>query len=191
MLAYPPMVCGAPQVMEPRRAALAGLVMLALRRGLSSRRRLAAHASASASPGVAVGSALRVSAAWNVPPGLRLTPALVSFAPLLSLAASLARESVVEGLARAQLGELRAEKSRYWRRVTVVWCVFLPANGSIALWLAIWGTASAWAVYTGGIAYLLPGIVFAAECAYRQWHFHHDLGVPTNFLSRWVLPPRA
>lgn len=191
VLAYPPIVYGALQVMEPRRVALAGLVMPTLLGGLSSRTRRAAYASAFASPGVAVGSALLVSAAWNVPLGLPLTPALVSFALLLSFAASLAGESVVERLARAQLGELRVEKSRYCRRVTVVWCVFLLANGSIALWLAIWGTASAWTVYTGGIAYLLLGIVVAAEYAYRQWRFHRDLGAPTFFRSRWVLPPRA
>jgi len=65
------------------------------------------------------------------------------------------------------------------------------ANGSIALWLAVWGTARAWAVYTGAIAYLLMGILFAAEYTYRQWRFRRYLGAPTDVLFRWLFPPRA
>jgi uncharacterized membrane protein len=118
-------------------------------------------------------------------------PALVSLALLLSFAASLAGESVVERLARVQLGALGPEESRYCRRVTVVWCAFLLANGSIALWLAVWGTAGAWALYTGGIAYLLLGILFATEYTYRQWRFRRYLGAPTDVLFRWLFPPRT
>jgi uncharacterized membrane protein len=189
--AYPVIVYGALQVMEPRWLALAGLALLVLRTGLSSRERLAAYAGAFASPGAAVGAALLLSAVWNVPLGLRLMPALVSLALLLSFAASLAGESVVERLARVQLGALGPEESRYCRRVTVVWCAFLLANGSIALWLAVWGTAGAWALYTGGIAYLLLGILFATEYTYRQWRFRRYLGAPTDVLFRWLFPPRT
>ena len=190
-LAYPAIVYWALQVMEPRWPALVGLAFLAIRTGLSSRERLAAYASAFAAPTVAVGTALFVSALWNVPLGLRLTPALVSFALLLSFAASLAGESVVERIARAQVGDLSPQELRYCRRVTGVWCGFMLANGSIALWLAVWGTARAWAVYTGAIAYLLMGILFAAEYTYRQWRFRRYLGAPTDVLFRWLFPPRA
>jgi uncharacterized membrane protein len=189
--AYPVIVYGALQVMEPRWLALAGLALLVLRTALTSRERLAAYAGALSSPGAAVGAALLLSAVWNVPLGLRLTPALVSLALLLSFAASLAGESVVERLARVQLGALGPEESRYCRRVTVVWCAFLLANGSIALWLAVWGTAGAWALYTGGIAYLLLGILFATEYTYRQWRFRRYLGAPTDVLFRWLFPPRT
>lgn len=189
--AYPAIVYGALQVVEPRWLAMVGLALLALRTGLASRERLAAYAEVFASPGAAVGAALLVSAVWNVPLGLRLTPALVSLALLLSFAASLAGESVVERLARVQLGALGPEESRYCRRVTVVWCAFLLTNGSIALWLAVRGTAGAWAVYTGGIAYLLLGTLFAAEYTYRQWRFRRYLGAPTDVLFRWLFPPRT
>jgi uncharacterized membrane protein len=189
-LAYPAIVYGALRIMEPRWFALMGLALLAVR-ALSSRERLAGYASAVAAPTVAVGAALLVSAVWNVPLGLRLTPALVSFALLLSFTVSLAGESVVERLARLQLGDLGPEDSRYCRRVTGVWCAFLLANGSIALWLAVRGTVSAWALYTGGIAYLLLGILFAVEYTYRQWRFRRYLGAPTDVLFRWLFPPRA
>jgi len=190
-VAYPAIVYGALQVMEPRWLALAGLALLALRTGLSSRERLAAYASAFAAPTIVVAAALLLSAVWNVPLGLRLTPALVSFALLFSFAVSLAGESVVERLARAQLGELCPQDSRYCRRVTGVWCGFFLANGSIALWLAVRGTARTWAVYTGGIAYLLLGILFVAEYTYRHWRFRRYFGAPTDVFFRWLFPPRA
>ena len=177
--------------MEPRWVALVSLALLAVRAALLPRERVAAYASAFAVPTVSVGAALLLSAVWNVPLGLRLTPALVSFALLFSFAASLAGESVVERIARVQLGDLGPQDARYCRRVTVVWCGFMLANGSIALWLAVWGTASAWAIYTGAIAHLLMGILFAAEYTYRHWRFRRFLGAPTDVLFRWLFPPRV
>lgn len=190
-VAYPAIVYGALQVMEPRWLALVGLALLALRTGLASRERLAAYAGAIASPAAAVGGALLVSAVWNVELGLRLTPALVSAALLIAFTASLAGESVVERLARVQLGHLGPAESRYCRRVTVVWCVFLLANGATALWLAVWATAGAWAVYTGVVAYLLLGLLFAAEYTYRHWRFRRYSGAPADLLLRRLFPPRT
>ena len=142
-------------------------------------------------PAAAVVATLLFSALWNVPLGLRLTPALVSFALLLSFAASLRGESVVEQLARVQLGTLSVEDTRYCRNVTLLWCGFFLLNGAAASWFAVAATRGEWALYTGVVAYLLIGILFAAEYTYRQWRFCRYLGAPTDVVFRRVFPPRT
>jgi uncharacterized membrane protein len=189
-LAYPALVYALLEVVDARWLALALLGLLALRVGAASRARLLAHARAAALPGAAVAGALGLSAAWNHPLGLRLTPAVVSLGLLLSFAASLRGESVVERLARAQLGSLDAEEVRYCRGVTRLWCGFFLGNALVAAWLAHAASAAEWAAYTGGIAYLLIGLLYAGEYTYRQWRFRRYLGAPTDFLFRRVFPPR-
>jgi uncharacterized membrane protein len=56
----------------------------------------------------------------------------------------------------------------YARKVTAVWCGFFVVNGAIAGGLALWGTERTWALYTGGVAYVLMGLLFAGELAVRQ-----------------------
>lgn len=189
-LAYPALVYAALPIVEPRHLALALLALFALRTALSSPPRLAGRARALALPAAAVAVALGASAWCNDAIGLRLTPALVSFGLLGAFAASLRGESVVERIARAQLGSLDDEDVRYCRRVTRLWCAFFLANGVVGGWLAQRGSAAAWAAYTGGIAYLLVGLLYAGEYSYRQWRFRRYLGAPTDFLFRRVFPPR-
>lgn len=191
MLGYPAVVYFALEVFEPRWVALLTLALLAARMGLVSRERLTGWASAAAAPSLAMAGVLTVSAVWNDPLGLRLTPALVSFALLVAFAGSLAGESVVERFARAQVGWLDADEVSYCRRVTVMWCAFMLANGSIALWLSVHGTTSAWALYTGGVAHALVGLLFLSEFIYRKWRFRRCQGAPTDVVFRWLFPPRA
>lgn len=190
-LAYPGIVYLALQVAQPRSVALCILLFLGLRATLAGRRLMDVLAVVRL-PLLAVGAVLAISAARNDPLSLRLAPALVSFALLAAFLRSLSGpESVVEGYARLQLGTLSEEDSRYCRRVTRLWCGFFVVNGLTALWLALAASLEAWALYTGLIAYLLMGAMFAAEYVYRLWRFRRYFGAPTDPLFRRIFPPRS
>lgn len=96
-------------------------------------------------------------------------PVLVNLMMLAVFGGSLfAKQTVIERLARLQQPELPERAVRYTRRVTQVWCVFFIANGAVAALLAWLGRYGWWAVYTGVIAYVLMGILFAGEWLYRK-----------------------
>ena len=56
----------------------------------------------------------------------------------------------------------------YCVKVTIVWIIFFVCNGSIAAWTIFSGSDSLWAVYNGGISYILMGILFAGEYIIRK-----------------------
>lgn len=191
-VAYPALIYLALCAMEPRWVAALVLLVLVLRAALISPSRLLAYARAFRLPALAVGAVTLVSVAWNHPFALLLTPTLVSFGLLATFAHSLTEaECVVERFARVQLQTLNEVEVRYCRRVTLVWCGFFLLNGGVALWLTLAGSLEDWALYTGLIAYLLMGLLFASEFTYRQWRFRRYLGAPTDLLFRRIFPPRS
>lgn len=99
---------------------------------------------------------------------LKLYPVLVNLAFLLAFGYSLAvPPSMVERFARLREPDLSAAGVAYTRRVTQVWCGFFVLNGSIALGTALWASQAMWSLYTGVIAYLLMGLLFAVEYLVR------------------------
>lgn len=99
---------------------------------------------------------------------LRLYPVLMSLLLLHVFARSLrAGPSIIERFARLHEPDLDAQGVRYTRAVTKVWVAFFAVNGIIASWLALFGSWLAWASYTGAIAYLLAGLLFAGEYLVR------------------------
>ena len=189
---YPILVYAGLQKVSPRGIAITALGILAARLIAEPGARWRAYGRAALWPVLALGAVIAVAAISNQPLALLLAPALCSFALLLTFVRSLfSSESVVEALARAQLGSLTEDDSRYCRRVTLVWSAFFLVNGGIALALALLGTTRAWALYTGFYAYLGVGLLFSAEYAYRQWRFRRYLGAPTDVLFRRLFPPRA
>lgn len=99
---------------------------------------------------------------------LRLYPVLMNLVLLHVFARSLRTgPSIIERFARLHEPELDAGGVRYTRAVTVVWVAFFAVNGSVALWLALFGSWVAWASYTGAIAYLLAGLLFVGEYLVR------------------------
>ncbi len=101
-------------------------------------------------------------------------PSLISFAILVSFGRSLLERygpPMVETFARIQDPDLPDNEVPYCRRLTGVWCVFLAANTLTALGFALFGSIEAWALYTGLLAYLLMGSLFAGEYVYRAWKF--------------------
>ena len=50
----------------------------------------------------------------------------------------------------------------------MVWTAWLSLNALVALVLAVFGSDAAWALWTGVIAYLIMGVLFAGEFALRR-----------------------
>lgn len=100
---------------------------------------------------------------------LRWYPVLISLALLGLFAGSLmSGMPIIERLARLSEPELPAAAVRYTRQVTWVWVGYFIINASIAGGLARWAPLSWWTLYTGLIAYLLMGLLFAGEWLVRQ-----------------------
>jgi acyl-CoA synthetase (AMP-forming)/AMP-acid ligase II/3-hydroxymyristoyl/3-hydroxydecanoyl-(acyl carrier protein) dehydratase len=67
---------------------------------------------------------------------------------------------------RGSLAEKRVEA--YCRKVTLVWCVFFVFNGGLAAAAAFFASDALWSLYTGGISYILIGILFGGELVVRK-----------------------
>jgi uncharacterized membrane protein len=110
------------------------------------------------------GLALVLDVSWP----LRWYPVLVNGSLLALFAATLVRPpSMAERLARLREPNLPQSAVRYTRKVTLAWCVFFAANGMIAAGTALWGTDAQWALYNGGVAYVLMGLFALAELLIR------------------------
>ena len=121
-----------------------------------------------------VAALLALGAILDDPRFLLAYPSLVNAALFVHFAWSLRTVPIAERFARLEArdpSELDAEALRYCRRVTVVWCAFFVVNGGIATLLAGWAPRNVWAVYTGGISYVLVGLLFAVEYVIRKARF--------------------
>lgn len=126
-------------------------------------------------------------------------PVLINVVLLGTFASSLlAEHTIVERFARMQEaraagGEeatLSPAQVAHCRQTTWAWCVFFALNAAAALALALAAPLSWWAAYTGGVAYALMGVMFAAEYVVRQYRFRrYGAGLHDRLLSR-ILPPR-
>jgi len=56
----------------------------------------------------------------------------------------------------------------YGRKVTLVWCLFFIINGGISVFTAFHDDGKLWAIYNGGISYLMMGTIFAVEFIIRK-----------------------
>lgn len=96
-------------------------------------------------------------------------PIVMSAAFAAVFAMSLARPpSLVERFARVRHPDLPPEGQAYCRIVTMVWTGWLALNALIALLLAVFGSDAAWALWTGVIAYVIMGLLFAGEWIVRR-----------------------
>jgi uncharacterized membrane protein len=102
-------------------------------------------------------------------------PVLISAALLVTFGASLASGTpMIERFARMQRPDLPPDHAVHCRQVTWVWCGFFVVNGAIASVLAIRGPLEWWTLYSGLIAYVLMGVLFAAEYVVRKYRFRHE-----------------
>ena len=168
-LLYPLAILYGLRLGEPRHVALLLVALLVLRHRRGAARLLGSlsrldHAIAGGLALLALASALGNSELL-----LRCYPAAVNGGLLLLFAASLRHPpSFVERLARLSDPQLPAAAIAYTRRVTQLWCAFFVANGSVAIYTALYASRDDWALYNGGVAYLLMGALFAGEWLYRR-----------------------
>lgn len=163
-LLYPLAVFFGSQYFEPWKMAALLIVLLLVR--------LAASYSGKhwSTPLLIAGIGYCVFAMWSNQLGtLRFYPVLVNALMLLIFGGSLfSPASLVERLARIQHPDLPPEGVIYTRRVTQVWCGFFIINGTLAWVTAVWASLEIWSLYNGLIAYVLMGILFAAEYLVRM-----------------------
>jgi uncharacterized membrane protein len=75
---------------------------------------------------------------------------------------------MVERIARLHQPDLPTDATPYLRNVTRVWIAFFVFNGAAGLATALWASREVWSLYNGGIAYVLIGLLFAAEWLWRR-----------------------
>jgi uncharacterized membrane protein len=103
---------------------------------------------------------------------LLLLPVAVSLYLLWTFSSSLrAGPSIVERFARAVDPDLPDFVIPYCRKVTLVWCGFFVWNSLCVVILATTAPIEWWALYTGLVAYLLMGVLFAGELVVRKLWF--------------------
>lgn len=105
-------------------------------------------------------------------------PVLINLALWFTFARSLRGDgSIIEHFARLLVSDLSDAERRYCRKVTLVWCVFFVANAATAAILALFAPMAWWVLYTGLIAYVLMGLLFAVEIVIR-YHSFGRTGLP-------------
>ncbi|CAG9178364.1 hypothetical protein CURE108131_20330 [Cupriavidus respiraculi] len=162
---YPLAIYGGLQVWSPRVMALALVVLIVLRLGALSR----AGLFRTPGLGLAAGAIALLVALSNEALPLKLYPAAVNVAMLAVFGWSLWHPpTVVERLARMRDPDLPPRGVAYTRRVTQAWCVFFVFNGGVAAATAFLASNRIWALYNGGIAYVLIGAMFAGEWLVRR-----------------------
>lgn len=191
-VAYPLLVYGGLRLLEPRTLALSLGAFFLARGVLRWRRGGQAPVVPLALPFALLLLIVALAAIFNEGRFFLFVPVLINAALLVTFARTLlAGPSMVESLARLQHASLDAEAVLYCRRVTRVWCVFFLLNGGVILWLAVSGELAQWTAYTGGVAYVLMGMLFTAEFTYRTWRFRRYEGGLLDPVFRRIFPPRA
>jgi uncharacterized membrane protein len=120
-------------------------------------------------PLVAAATTIAALAVLDTPLAVKGYPAAISLAAAAVFGATLLRPpSMIERFARLREPELPPAAHSYCRKVTIVWTIWLGANTVISAVLAILGNDAAWALWTGLIAYVIMGALFAGEIAVRR-----------------------
>jgi len=121
---------------------------------------------------------------------LLFMPVVVSLYLLWTFSASLrSGMSMIERFARIVEDDLPDFTIPYCRKVTIVWCVFLAANASCVLVLALAAPIEWWALYSGLIAYLLVGAIIVGEfVVHKIWFRYFGNGLFDRVLRR-LFPP--
>ena len=176
----------------PRTVGLLGLSALVPWIGVRLWRRSGEHLWAALRVPAVVITLLALSAIFDDSRFVLALPVLINVSLLIVFGASLRTVPTVERFARLVEPELSPAKVRHCREATVAWCLFFVTNGSIALVLALFGPPSVWAVYNGGIAYALMGLMFAGEFLVRRYRFRdYGVGPHDRLIARLFPPPEV
>ena len=109
------------------------------------------------------------AAAWNQFFAVKAYPIAVSLGFAAVFSHSLRHPpTVVERFARLTHPNLPPDGIAYCRTVTKVWIAFLLGNALLTAGLSLWGSLAAWTLWTGFLAYLAMGLLFAGEMIVRR-----------------------
>lgn len=115
-----------------------------------------------------VAGAVALVAIYDRELSIRLYPALMSAAMLLTFAQTIVRPpSMIERFARLVTPDLDEAGVRYARNVTLIWCAFFLANCAMGIWTALYADWTFWTLYNGVIAYVGIGVLFFGEFLVR------------------------
>lgn len=117
-----------------------------------------------------VAAALALVALFDRELSVRLYPAFMNAAMLISFAHTLVRPpSMIERFARLVEPDLPESGVRYTRAVTWIWVCFFALNGAIAVWTALYASWNTWTLYNGLISYIGIGALFVCEMLVRPF----------------------
>lgn len=86
------------------------------------------------------------------------------------------RQPVISRIATLERGKLTPELAAYTRRLTWIWTIFFALMASISAFLAVFAPMNWWSLFTNCINYLLVGLLYFGEFAYRRRRYrqyHH------------------
>lgn len=115
-------------------------------------------------------------------------PVLINAALAFVFGVSLRAERVpvVTVFARLEQGVLPPDLAFYTRCLTWTWTVYFAAMATISMGLAAFGPLEAWSTFSNLVSYVLIGILFVGEHAYRRRRFHEYRHAPLFELLRNV-----
>lgn len=101
---------------------------------------------------------------------LLLYPAFISLIMCMLFGASLRQKyTIIERMAIAAGTSITPNITKYTWRLTAIWSGILLANTCLSVYLALYSSREAWAVYTGFVCYVIFGGIFLVEYVYRQY----------------------
>jgi uncharacterized membrane protein len=176
--AYPLLVYLAVGRLEARALGAGALVVLAAALAWSGRRGAPLARLAVRRFGVAFALA-GLATATDRAVFLLLVPTAMHVALLATFAASLrpGRRPIVEEFARAVQRRFPEFLAPYCRRLTAVWCGFFAGNAVLTAALAAAAPLEWWALYCGGVFYVLFGMLMGGEYVFRKgWFRYYEEG---------------
>lgn len=101
---------------------------------------------------------------------IKLYPVLISsFVASLFVISLLGEENLCEKMARLRGKTISPVAKIYTRKLSIIWAAVLYTNAIIALYLAMFASTQAWAIYSGLLSYVILGFFILAEIIYRQY----------------------
>ena len=117
-----------------------------------------------------------------------LVPVVINGVLAASFGATLKTSSpMIERFARLEHPDLIPGEVAWCRLWTQIWTAFFLINCVIVLALVLTERLSWWMYYTGLIAYLLMGMLFASEYVVRKARFGRFAAHPADRLLGWAL----
>ncbi len=114
-------------------------------------------------------TALAITTVLDAQLAVRLYPVFMNVGMLTAFGYSLIQPpTMIERFARLVDPDLTPEGVAYTRKVTWVWVVFLMVNSCVALYTSLFTSIDVWAIYNGGVAYVLMGLLFGGEFIVRR-----------------------